>query len=62
MGGGGGYDFGVALSGSSSATSGLDQSLSRLFGDNIAGGSSKWLMPILIVSAAVVAIVWLLRR
>lgn len=60
--GGGGYDLGVSLSGSASATSGLDQAFSRIFGDNIVGGSPKWMLPVLIVAGAVVAVVWILRK
>lgn len=59
----GGTKLDFALSGSSSATSGLRQDFNRIFGDNNSGGgSSRFLMPILVISGAVLAIVWLLRR
>ncbi len=64
MGQGGGYDFGIALSGSSSATSGLEGNFSKIFGDKFVGGLGlpKWALPVAIVVGGLLLLTWILRR
>jgi hypothetical protein len=60
-----GYDFGVGISGASTASSGQDVDFRNFFGDlNVGGlgGVPKWVIPLAIVGAFVVAIVWIVRR
>jgi len=54
--GGGGYDIGASLSGSSSASSGIGPTQ---FGDNIAGGFKlpAWLPLVLIGAGVIVSVV-----
>jgi hypothetical protein len=63
MSGGGGYDFNVGLSSSSTATSGLQQDFRNLFGEmSSGGGGPKWLPVAFLAAAVVVAVVWIVRR
>jgi hypothetical protein len=62
---GGGYDLGLALSGSSSASSGQQLDFRNFFGDlNVGGGAGlpRWALPLIILAAFGVAIVWIVRR
>jgi hypothetical protein len=62
---GSGYDFGLALSGSSSASSGQQVDFRNFFGDlNVGGGAGlpKWALPLIILAAFGMAIVWIVRR
>jgi hypothetical protein len=56
-----GGSYGLALSGSSSATSGAH---GDVFGDNVAGGLNlpKWFLPLVVGAVALVSIVFLVRR
>lgn len=61
--GGGGYDFGIALSTSSSATSGLEGNFSNIFGDHIAGTAIPVWIPFAILGAVfLLAGMWILSR
>lgn len=62
-----GTDFAAGFSGSSSSTSGIDQSgaFQNVFGDQIVGGKKplpEWLPLAALGLVAAVVIVWLLRK
>jgi hypothetical protein len=61
---GGGPDVGLTVSVASTANSALDQRYLITQGDNVSGGAGvpKWLIPVGMILAAGVFIVWLIKR